>query len=184
MVLVAKFVFMFISFHTLFLNSYLFLVDWWLLYNIGLICHTSTWINQTCTYVPSLLNLPPPTPIPTSLGYYRVPVWVPWAIQQIPIGCLFTNVGAYASMLLFPFISLSPFCPQPLSVSLFSMSASPLLVCEQICQYHPSRFHIYALIYNIWFSLSDLLHCLIGSRFIHFIRTDSNGFYGCIPYSL
>ena len=32
-------------------------------------------------------------PIPTSLGYYRAPVWVPWVIQQIPTGCLFTNVG-------------------------------------------------------------------------------------------
>ena len=28
---------------------------------------------------------------------------------------------------------------------------------EQTCQYHPSRFHMYALIYDICFSLSDLL---------------------------
>ena len=96
-------------------------------------------------------------------------------MQQISIGCLFTYVGAYASMLLSPFISPSPFCSPPLSLNLFSMSASPLL-CEQIHQYHPSWFHIYALKYNICFSLFDLLHCLIGSSFIHFIKTDSKMF--------
>ena len=51
MVLVAKFVFLFIFF---LLNFYLFLVDWSLLYNIGLICHTPTWISHRCTCVPSL----------------------------------------------------------------------------------------------------------------------------------
>ena len=39
-VLVAKFVLLFSSFFLI--NSYLFLVDWSLLYNISLICHTST----------------------------------------------------------------------------------------------------------------------------------------------
>ena len=28
-------------------------------------------------------------PHPTPLGWYRAPVWVCWAIQQIPVGCLF-----------------------------------------------------------------------------------------------
>ena len=37
-------------------------------------------------YILSLLNLPPH---PTPLGWYRAPVWVSWAIQQIPIGYLF-----------------------------------------------------------------------------------------------
>ena len=41
-----------------------------------------------------------------------------------------------------------------------------------------SKFHIYALIYCISVFLSDLLHsCIIGSCFIHFIRTDSNEFF-------
>ena len=34
----------------------------------------------------------------------------------------------------------------------------------------------YALIYDICFSLSDWLHSVIGSRFIHLISTDSNVF--------
>ena len=56
-VLVAKFVLLFISFFLI--NSYLFLVDWSLLYNIGLICHTSTRTNHRRTRVPSLWKLPP-----------------------------------------------------------------------------------------------------------------------------
>ena len=58
-----------------FLKKYLFLIDWWLLYNIGLISIIHlTWINHRYTYVPS------------GLGYYRASVWVPWVIQQIPSG--------------------------------------------------------------------------------------------------
>ena len=63
-----------------------------------------------------------------------------------PTGCLFTNVGVHASMLLSPFISPSPSCSPPLSVSLFSMSASPLQLCEQTSQTHPSRFHVFLLL--------------------------------------
>ena len=28
-------------------------------------------------------------PFPTLLSCYKAPVWIPWVIQQIPIGCLF-----------------------------------------------------------------------------------------------
>ena len=43
------------------------------------------------------------------------------------------------------------------STSLFPVSASLLLPCKQVHQYHLSRFHIYALIYHICFSLSNFL---------------------------
>ena len=39
------------------------------------------------------------------------------------------------------------------------------------------KFHIYALIYCIGVFLSGLLHSVIGSSFIHLIRTDSNAFF-------
>ena len=46
--------------------------------------------------------------------------------------------------------------PSPtVSTSLFFLSGTPLLPCKW---YHLSRFHIYVLIYDICFSLSDLLH--------------------------
>ena len=37
-------------------------------------------------------------------------------------------------------------------------SASPLLLCKKVRQYHLSIFHIYVLIYNVYFPLSDLFH--------------------------
>ena len=43
--------------------------------------------------------------------------------------------------------------------------------------YHLSKFHIYALVYCIGVFLSDLLPCIIGSSFIHLIRTDLNAFF-------
>ena len=44
--------------------------------------------NLWATYIPSLLNLSPIS-LPIPLGWYRTPVWVSWAIQQIPVGYLF-----------------------------------------------------------------------------------------------
>ena len=60
------------------------------LQNFVVFCQTSTWISHRYTYIPSLLNLPPISlPIPAPPGWYRAPVWVSWATQQIPAGYLF-----------------------------------------------------------------------------------------------
>ena len=48
--------------------------------------------------------------------------------------------------------------PLLVSLCLFSTSVSLFLPCKLVHLYHSSRFHIYALIYDICFSLSDLLH--------------------------
>ena len=48
--------------------------------------------------------------------------------------------------------------PPLVSICLFSTSVSLFLPCKLVILYHFSRFHIYALIYDICFSLSDLLH--------------------------
>ena len=48
--------------------------------------------------------------------------------------------------------------PHLVSIHLFSTSVSQLLPCKPVHLYHFSRFHIHALIYDICFSLSDLLH--------------------------
>ena len=64
-------------------------------------------------------------------------------------------------------IPISQFIPPPsprtpatglVSIHLFSTCVSLFLPCKPVHLYHFSRFHIYALIYNICFSLSDLLH--------------------------
>ena len=75
---------------------------------------------------------------------------------------------------MFPCYSLHtshPLFPLPTTMSIVcSLCLSPLLPCKQFHQYHLSRFHIYVLVYGICFSLSDLLHCIIGSRFAHLIK--------------
>ena len=69
------------------------------------------------------------------------------------------------------------------------MSASPLLSCKQNYQDHLSRFHIYALVYNIQCTIFVFLFlislCIIGSSFIQFIRTDTNVFlFTAVQYSM
>ena len=52
--------------------------------------------------------------------------------------------------------------PPPLSplesIRLFSTAVSQFLPCKPVHLYHFSRFHIHVLMYDICFSLSDLLH--------------------------
>jgi len=64
-------------------------------------------------------------------------------------------------------IPTSQFLPSSLpplvSIHLFSTSVSLFLFCKYDHQYHFSRFHIYALMHNIYFSLSDLLHSVWSS---------------------
>ena len=71
-----------------------------------------------------------------------------------------------------------PPTPSPTeSKRLFYTSASLLLSRIQGYHYHLSKFHIYGLVCCIDVFLSGLLHCIIGSSFIHLIRTDSNVFF-------
>ena len=96
-----------------------FIFDWRIIalqYCVGF-CHTATWISHRYTYAPFLLNLPPTShPIPplSVVTEYRFELWV---IQQIPAGCLFTCGNVHVSMLLSPFVPLSPF--PTVSTSLF-----------------------------------------------------------------
>ena len=81
-------------------------------------------------------------------------------------------------MLLSPFIPTSPSHPFiPMSISLFSISVSPLMLCKQVHQYHRSRVYICVNIRYLFFSFWLTSLCIIGSRFIHLIRTDSNVFF-------
>ena len=77
-----------------------------------------------------------------------------------------------------PFSQIIPSSPSPTkSKRLFYTSVSLLLSRIQGYCYHLSKFHIYVLVYCIGvfsFWLTSL--CIIGSSFIHLIRTDSNVF--------
>ena len=77
-----------------------------------------------------------------------------------------------------PFSHTIPRSPSPTeSKRLFYTSVSLLLSCIQGHCYHLSKFHIYVLVYRIAVFLSDLLHSIIGSSFIHLIRMDSNAYF-------
>ena len=77
--------------------------------------------------------------------------------QQIPFVIYFKhgNICFHVTLAILPSPLLLPHLV--MSLSLYSMSVSPLLLCKQVHQYHLSRFHIHPLVYNNCFSLSDLL---------------------------
>ena len=122
-------------------------------------CHTSTWIGQRHTCVLPILktrpaSLPPyisGLPQSASFGCPASCIKLAWVVY-------FTCGNIHVSML---FSQIIPPSPSPAeSKSLFFMSVSPLLPCMKDYQYHLSKFHIYALIYCICLSLSDLLHSI------------------------
>ena len=88
-------------------------------------------MNQPYVYIYPLLceaplHLLPPHRIP--LDWYRALVWVSWAIQQIPVGYLFTYGNVSFHVILSIHLTLSS--PLPMSINLLSMSVSPLLPCK------------------------------------------------------
>ena len=132
----------------------------------------------------SLASLPSTTLL--SLGCYRAPSWAPCFTQQphtnnsmeigawqaivqrvaksqtrvkqlsiLALAIYFTQECVYMSKVLSQFVPPSP--SSTVFTNLFSTSASSFLLCKYIHQYHSSRFHVYALVHNICFSLSDLL---------------------------
>ena len=96
------------------------------------------------SYCPSHLP-PPPFRLSQSTRFE-----LPASHSKFPLAIYFTW-----KCVCFKFVP--PFPLPTTSTSLLAMSASPLLPCKQVHQSHLSRFHIYALTYDICFSLSDML---------------------------
>ena len=131
---------------------------------------------QVYTCSPSWNPLPPPSPYhPSGLSQCTSP--------EHPVPCIEPGLAIHfiydiihVSM---PFSQIIPPFPSPSeSKSPFYTSVSHLLSRIQGHHYHLSKFHIYALVYCIGvfsFWLTSL--CIIGSSFIHLIRTDSNVFF-------
>ena len=119
-----------------------------------------------------ILNPPHPPPSPShSSGSSQC------TSPKHPVSCIepglvihFTYDNIHVSM---PFSQITPPSPSPTeSKRLLYTSVSLLLSYIWGYHYYLSKFHIYGLVYCIGVFLSGLLHCIIGSSFIHLIRID------------
>ena len=119
---------------------------------------------------------PPPISLPVP-SLWVIPVHQPQASCIEPGLAIRSLYDIMHVSMTFP--QIIPSSPSPSeSKRLFYSFVSLLLSRIQGYRYHLSKFHIYALGYCIWcfsFWLTSL--CIIGSNFIHLIRTDSNVFF-------
>ena len=128
-------------------------------------------MNQPWVYMRSLSwnSLTPPSPSHLSESSQCTSPEHPASCIEPGLAIYFTYDNTHVSML---FSQIIPPLPSPTeSNCLFLTSASLLLSHIYGHHYHLSKFHIYALINCINWSL-----CIIGSNFTHLIRTDSNAF--------
>ena len=163
--------------YLLFFNFYFYFI---LLYNTVLVLPYVN-INQPWVYMSSQswTPLPPPTP-------YHLSGSSPCTSPKHAVSCIehrlaicFLTDSIDVSM---PFSQIIPPSPSPSeSKSLFYTSVSLLLSRIEGYHYHLSKFHIYVCVcvsMLCWcFSFWLTSFCIIGSSFIHLIRTDSNVFF-------
>ena len=135
-------------------------------------------MNQPWEYMcsPSWTPFPPSSPSHPSGSSQCTSPEHPVSCIKPGLAIYFTYGNIHVSILVSQII---PPSPSPTEIkSLFFTSVSVLLSRILGHCYHLSKFHIYALIHCIGvfsFWLTSL--CIIGSSFIHLIRTDSNAFF-------
>ena len=139
-------------------------------------CHTSTWIHHGCTHVPN----------PESPSHHP--------LHTIPLG----HPSAPAPSILYPasnldwqFISymiLYMFqCHSPKSSHPLPLPQSPKDCSIHLCLFCCLAYRVIVTIFLIPYICGSILYwcfsfwltslCIIGSSFIHLIRTDSNAFF-------
>ena len=104
-------------------------------------------ISNKYTYIPSLLNLPPHTPIPTHP--HRAPSWAPCATQQLPTSyLLYTWQCIYVNLTLPPpLTSYFPFCVH-MSIFYICVSIPGMQTDSSEHLYHLSRFYMLLLLFS------------------------------------
>ena len=101
---------------------------------------------------PFLMSLPPP---PSQLSRSLQHARLQFLYSSFPLMICFTRDSVYMAVLLSPAVSACPFSTGSVG-TIFS------------------RFHTYALMCNTCFSLSDLLHSIRNTRFVHHTEIDSD----------
>ena len=138
--------------------------------------YIDTNLPQVYMCSPSLTPLPPTSPShPSGSSQCTIPKH-PVSCIELGLAIHFTYDNLHVSVIFSQIVSPLPSPTE--SKRLFYTSVSLLLSHIQGYRYYLSKFHIYVLIYCIWcfsFWLTSL--CIIGSSFIHLIRTDSNVFF-------
>ena len=129
----------------------------------GGLCSTSSWVSHIYMYkhiyiyiyisLSPLFSLPPPpSPLLSIITEHQAELLV--LCSYFPRASYLPHGSVYMSTLLSQSVPPSP--SPTTSTNLFSMSASPFLLCKHDQQYSFSRFHIYALMYGIcWENLLD-----------------------------
>ena len=127
---------------------------------------------QVYTCSPSWTPLPHPSPYHPSGSSQCTSPEHPVTCIEPGLAICFTYDIIHVSM---PFSQITLPSPSPTeSKRLFYTSVSFLLSRIQGYHYHLSKLHIYVLVYYIGvFSFWLTLLCIIGSSFIHLIRTES-----------
>ena len=151
---------------------YLFLIRRYLLYNIVLVnTHTKYYIG-TCMSPPSWTSIPPPTPSHLSRMSQSTGSELSASYSKFPLATYSTCGGVRVSTLLSPFAHPSPptLCPEACPLCLCLHGPASRLISTVFLDF------IYMHYYTICFSLSDFTH-IMGSLFIHLIRTHSNAFF-------
>ena len=144
-----------------------FTILWWFLPYIHM---SQPWVYM---FSPSWSYLSPPSPShPSGSSQCTSPEHAASCIEP-GLAIYFTYENIHVSVL---FSQIIPPLPFPTRVQ-----KSVLYICVSFAvshHYHLSKFHIYVLIYciGVFFSWLTSL-CIIGSSFIHLIRTDSNTFF-------
>ena len=137
-------------------------------------CYISTWFSHRYTYIYPL-SLESPSPSHPSGWSWSTRFGLPVSYGKFPLAVYFTYSNMFVSMysLKSSTLSFTHPCPKAYPLCLHRLCCPANKIISTIFL----DFIYMVLIYNIYPSLSNLTSlCIIGSRFIHFIRIDSNVF--------
>ena len=144
------------------------------LQNFVVFSQTAAGISPRYTHVPSLLNLPPiPLPLPPLWIVTEPPFEFPESFSKFPLAVYFTYgiVSFHVTLSMHLTLSLLPSCYVHRSVLCVYFSIAALKIISTIFL---DSIYMCVSIRYLYFSFWFTSLCIIGSRFIHLIRIDSN----------